>query len=232
MFKFNLQINGQNAIRALGASAKAIKFCSVDGINDTAEGLQKYQQKRLTKVFTVKSPKSKAFLEKNIAVIKPFAKLNSKIPFAEVSTSYKERLLLNLFETGGVQTPKIGKNVAVPLVGQGKARPSKNSPVANAFYISKMNLQKYKGQVQSKILASVDKKGKLKTKTKGFFVIPNVGIFQRKGGKMVEVYTFRKRVKIKRMLDWQRSSKLYITLNLSKNIIARYVKYVAKGRGR
>lgn len=231
MFKFKVQINAQNTLRALGASAKAIKFASVDGINDTAQALQKYQQKRLTKVFTVKSPKSKAFLEKNIAVIKPFAKLNSKIPFAEVSTTQKERLLLSLFETGGVQTPKIGKNVAIPLVGQGKARPSKNAPVASAFYFSKMNLQKFKGQVQSKIQATVNKSGKLKTKTKGFFVIPNVGIFQRKGGKMIEVYTFRKRVKVKRILDWQRTSKLYVNLNLSKNIISRYAKYVAKGRG-
>lgn len=221
------------ALKMLGASEKAIKYATVDGINKTAELVQAAEVKHLAKQFKLKTSKSSQFIKRQMAIIKPFAKLNQKEPTAIISLEAKGRLLLPLFEIGGEQLPQNAKNVAVPLVGADKARPSKDAPIPSKNLIKNLQLQKYKGQIQSKITGSVDKKGRLKTTTKGFFLIPNVGIFKRKGKSQqaVMIYSFKKRVRIVKNMQWEKVAVKTANSQLSAQVLRKYATYVRQGRG-
>jgi hypothetical protein len=181
-------------------SARGVAYATTNAINNVAKLIQKTERENLDERFTVRTPKTRAFLERQIAKIKPFANVKQGRPSAEISVGQAPRLLLSLFETGGKKVPARGKRVAVPITG-GPARVAFESPVAERFYLRKLKFKARKtrsGKVQYK---GVQRTFLLKSTTKN----PAGGVYQRVGKYREDVrlvYSFKQRPRLRAVLKF------------------------------
>lgn len=168
--RINVKIDSTELLLRMRNGHKRLAYAVVNAINDTAKLVQKTEREHVTGEFTIRN---RAFIEREAAIIKPFASVGKNKPYAEVAvggrSSGKPRLLLSIFERGGERKPVTpgAKSVAVPEVG-GPARPSFQSPVPAEFHMRKLRFDRTKsGSVR---------KGPRVTRT---YLIRGVGIFQR-----------------------------------------------------
>lgn len=179
-------------------SARGVAYATTNAINNVAKLIQKTERENLDERFTIRTPKTRAYLERQVAKIKPFANAKQGRPFAEVSVGQAPRLLLSLFETGGDKQAKRGKRVAVPITG-GPARVSFQSPVEERLYLRGLKFKKHKTKSGKLQFKGRDRTFLLKTTTKN----PAGGVYQRVGPGRDDVrlvYSFKQRPRLRAVL--------------------------------
>lgn len=189
-----------------GLSEKNLRYAAAAAINESAKRVQLEARANLNRVFTIREA-TRQFMERQAAIIKPFAKPTAT-PFAEVAVGQGRRLLLSEFEGGAPRRPfTVGaKSVAVPITGSA-ARPTFGSRVPDELQLRKLNLKPKVTRAQRTSLREATRglKGRQRTKfirdnqlqpdTKGAqivgrqrtFIVRGVGVFQRTGPKDVRL---------------------------------------------
>jgi hypothetical protein len=154
--------------------------------------------------------RKRELMERSIKVF-AFPSVGSNRPYAELGIDNKVRVILSLFESGGVRTPFKGKTQAVPVTGQ--ARPNPTSSVREDLTFQALNFTRGPVKQTGRAVfaarkAAKQKRGKLSGSyyvwqgNQRTFVLartpkaPFGGVFQRKGagkkpGDVVMLYAFR-----------------------------------------
>jgi hypothetical protein len=190
--------------------AKRLAYGTVQGLNKTATQVQTAERVNLDRKFQIRKA---GFLYRLVKVA--FASVLKDKAVAEVYIdNTKQRVLLGLFEDGGVRDPAVGQNVAVPITGEA-ARPSFAQLVQDQFTFTRMRLK-----------ARAPKKG---TQTiyegkSGTFLIPGIGVFLRAAGaKATElIYSFRKPMRLDKRLGFTDTAQKVFSENFEKNFRDSY----------
>lgn len=176
---------------------KNLAYSVAQGINATAKQIQEAQRENLEKGFVLRSSKTKQFLERQAAIIKPFASVKQGRLFAEVAVGQRPKLLLAGYESGDKRPPMRGSVIAQPVVG-GPARPTFQQPIAKAFTFQGMALKAVRNTGTKQYV------GRHNT-----FTIAGRGVFQRIGaGKdaIKMVYRYDKSQKLPAKLHWMKTA--------------------------
>lgn len=213
------QIDVLGLVDQTAKAQKNLVYSAVQGINRTAQMIQDAQRKALEKDFTLRTPQSKDFLTRRVAVIRPFASVNQGRLYADVSMNSKAArpVLLPGFESGEQRKPARGKLIAAPVVG-GPARPNFNDPVKDQFMFKNLRLR-----------AKKTAGGRVFTGQSGTYSVPKVGVFRRLGsGNSELVYAFVQRQKLPAKLGWQQRAQAVADRWLSENITQAFMRTLPK----
>lgn len=199
-----------SALRVLNGLRNAEKrkaYAIVNAINRVAKEIQVVERAAIQRDLTVRK---KEFILRQAAIIKPFASVKKGIMHAQISVGRRPRLLLRQFEQGHERVGQAAlrrlgeRGVAVPVVGG--ARPSKSRVVPEAFWIGKLQLKRppRKGRRKVRALRGVapPKVATMPPVPRGLqrtYLVPNVGIFQRREGGVRMLWAFLPRVSKARM---------------------------------
>lgn len=169
----NCSIDSTSLNKLIDNWEKKLAYAVSDGINETAKLIQKVERENINQHFTVRQ---NDFINRNAAIIKPFASPKKGIIFAEIAVGQKKNLLLSTFEAGGIKMPLKGSRVAVPITGTA-SRPGFSSQVAARFTFKSMAFKQTK-----------TKSGKTQFKGNNrTFIIPSKGVFQRTGSQRSDI---------------------------------------------
>jgi hypothetical protein len=204
--------------------AKNLAYSTAQALNDTAKEAQRRIREHLRVVFHVRKAQ---FLDRTIKIF-VFANVQASRPYLEIGVdSSKPRFLLAMFEKGGARLPFVGRNVAVPVVGQA-ARPSVEDSVRPDLAFQALNFRKGPvTQAGRAVLAARKAVKNRKRKLAGNYYVwqgqqrtfiltqtrraPLGGVFQRVGPKRDDIrliYSFRASVRIAAALDFVQTSKI------------------------
>jgi hypothetical protein len=185
VISIDIEMRGSSIIESLLVSEKQMRYAVASSINATMKIIQQRQRQQVRKDLTVRKAK---FIDRQIAIIKPFARSRVGNLWAMISIGRKPRLQLSGFQEGGVQEPTLGRNIAVPVTGG--ARPTKLQSVPRQFFITRMGLHRVVSNVRGK------------TSVGGVFVIRDRGIFLRQGDEIKILYAFLTSERIERRLHF------------------------------
>jgi hypothetical protein len=159
---FTLVLNSSAAdVVAIMRDEKRRRWAIANAINKTALKIQEREVDQFRSRFIVR-PERKTFMEKQVAIIKPFAK-EARLE-AHIRVGQKPRLLLSEFEAGGKHESSKGPGVAVPITGQ--ARVTIQANITPELLYKALGMKKVVSQYR----------GKLRT-----WAIDGIGVFQRTG---------------------------------------------------
>jgi len=199
---------------------KRLAFAVAAALNATAKRIQRAQQNRLERAFTIRKSE---FMKRQAAIIKPFASANQGRPYVVISVGKKPRLLLSEFERGGTRKPIAtgATRVAEPVIG-GPARPHFKDPVTPELFVRKLKFKKTKTG-----------KGPISARRTKTYLIPSTGIFQRvEGAASRLVYFFSSGKKIKPRLRWRKTADRVIQRWFKEEMERQVTKTVAHQKGR
>lgn len=162
-----------NVLEGFVVSERQRSYAVSNSINAVMKLIQKSQRERVKQDLRVRKTK---FIERQIAIIKPFSKPFTQM--AKISIGNKPRLRLANFQLGGTQYPDNANNIAIPV--SGGARPSQDKNVPRGMFIGGMNLHKVGNSVRGY------------TSRGGVYLVRNVGIFLRVGRDTKLLYSFSK----------------------------------------
>ena len=192
--KIDLQIDSAPLVLRLENGQRRLAYAVVNAINNTAKRIQAVERRRVEEEFTVRK---KDFIQRQAAVIKPFANVKQGRPYAEIGVGQKPRLLLSAFERGAERKPftQGARRVAEPVVG-GPARPQFLAQITPELRASRLRFDRTK--------TGRRRAGVTRTKT---YLVPEVGIYQRISPTATRlVYFFSKGKKIKPRLHFVEQS--------------------------
>jgi hypothetical protein len=217
-FRINAPIDSTVLIRRLKNGEKQLGYAAVNAINRTAKRIQKAERERVEREFTIRK---KDFMRRQAAVIKPFASVKDRRAFAEIAVGEKPRLLLSRYERGAIREPVTpgAQFVAEPVVG-GPARPSFVDPVTPALRMKRLRFDRMKS----------GKRRKAVTET-GTYLIPGLGIFQRRQGESRMVYIFTRGKRLKKRLHWERTARKVTDRWFREEFEREVVKAIAHSKG-
>lgn len=196
---------------------KNLAYSVAQGINAPARKIQDAQRDRLRERFTLRTARTKQFLERAAAVIKPWASVNQGRLFAEVAVGQRQRLLLADYEDGAERKPFKGRLIAQPVAG-GPARKNFAAPVSPSFTFAQLKLRAQ----QTRESGATQYKGRQRT-----FTIPGVEVFQRTGrerGDIELVYAFAEKQRLPAKLGWQKTARDVADRWLSESITQAFLK--------
>lgn len=227
--KFGLKVDVSQLVGRVRNAPKRIAFAVVNAINATLRLAQRALVLRAEDIFILR-PRGRRFIERNVAVIKPFASVGQGRAFGEISVGQKKGLLLPGFEKGGPRRPFVGtRAVAVPVA----ARPSQTANVPESLYISRLGLRKQKSVGRLRRSAGGIRGGRPGLEGRlGTYSIPGVGIFQRIGGVVRMLYVFVRNVRIKPVLRFVETVRAISDRNFAKFMREEVRKALAFARGR
>lgn len=182
--KIDLQIDSAPLVLRLENGQRRLAYAVVNAINSTAKRIQAVERRRVEEEFTVRK---KDFIQRQAAVIKPFANVQQDRAYAEIGVGQKPRLLLSAFERGAERKPftPAARRVAEPVVG-GPARPQFAAQVTPELRVGRLRFDRTK--------TGRRRVGVTRTKT---YLVPEVGIFQRTGPTTTRlVYAFARGKKL------------------------------------
>jgi hypothetical protein len=203
--------------------AKNLAYSTAQALNDTAKEAQRRIREHLRVVFHVRKAQ---FLDRSIKIF-AFANVQASRPYAEIGVDNKPRFLLSLFEEGGARLPFVGRNVAVPVIGQA-ARPSVDDSVRPDLTFQALNFRKGPvTQAGRAVLAARKAVKNRKRKLAGSYYVwqgqqrtfilaasrraPLGGVFQRTGPKRDDIrliYSFRSSVRVSAALEFVQTSQV------------------------
>ena len=194
-------------VDATARSQKRLVYSVVQGINATAKKIQEVERAHLATVFTLRTPASKQFMERNVAIIKPFASVKQGKLYADITVATKTRLLLSKFESGEQRPAFKGKLIAQPVAGS-PARTSFAAPVAAQYTFKAMKLK----------AKNVIGGGKRYEGAGGTFTVATVGVFVRLGPVVKLIYGYARTQKLKPQLRWAVTARSTADRWLTENI--------------
>lgn len=171
--QINAAVDTGNLQKRLDLTAKNLLYGVVQAINDTAKEIQKRQRAELDKEFVLRK---REFMLRTVKIFE-FASVRRTAGLAVADGKLyavvgidgrKGKLLMPMFETGGVKLPNKGKNIAIPITG-GPARPSIQQIVSSEFTFKNLHFKRH-----------VTRNGAVQWKgEKHTFLVPGLGVFQR-----------------------------------------------------
>ena len=208
----DIEFDGRDLERFLGQFSKQMPFAISTAINETLKDGQRAQRAHQRSTFTVRRPQ---FVDKAVK-IKPFANkrtLEGSMLIDPPGGQARADILAK-FESGGRKQPK-RKHIAIPV----GARKSRAGIVTRANRPKALNLTR---------------KGKAVRGDKRTYVVPNVGIFQRKGkgkrSKSKMLYAFKGSVPIPRNLRFIRNFERIVERRFDGHMIAALNKAIATAK--
>lgn len=190
MTAFEVDVRAASVIATLRNGVRRMNYTIANALNTTAKLVQAEERAAVLRSVTVRR---REFIERQAAIIKPFASAPQRRYFARIAIGQKPRFLLPWFETGATRKAFKGKNVAVPVVGG--ARPSKEQSVPEDLFVQKLRLRR-----QRRGRKPVGPKPPIEGE-RGTYIVPGSGIFQRIGdGASRILYAFKRVVRIPRLL--------------------------------
>lgn len=198
---------------------KNLVYCVVQGINATAKQIQQEERDSLTKKFAIRTANTKSFLERQAAIVKPFASVGQGRLFAEVAIGQKPKLLLSGYEDGAKREPFKGKVIAQPVVGN-SARKSFRDPVLQQFTFRAMALK-----------AKTVKGEKKYVGRDGIFTVQGMGVFRRFGSGRRDVellYHYATDQKLPKKLGWRQAAQAVADKWLDENISRAFLRSLKK----
>lgn len=218
--KINAKVDIAKLVDNSLKAQKNLAYSVVQGINATAKQIQDAERDNLAKRLTIRTSQTKQFLERQAAVIKPFASVKQGRIYAEVAIGQKDKLLLSGLETGAERKPFVGKVIAQPITGS-PARPGFSDPVVKQFTFKSMQLKAQQG-----------KHGEVRYEGKrGTFTIPGIGVFVRngKGKRDIEMlYAYASHQKLPKKLGWISRAQAVADTWLEENITRAFMKSLKK----
>ena len=205
---------------------RRISFAVVNAINEVTKLAQRALVLHAGDIFKLRK---REFVERQVAIIKPFASVGKSIPYAEISVGQKPRLLLPLFERGGAREPFKGKSVAIPV---GAARPTPTSSVPESLFIQRLGLQKLG---TAKFLRKQRAGGRkpIWVGRLGTYLVPGVGIFQRLGHAAARaIYVFVRRVRVRPVLQFVSIVRGVADRNFARLLTIEVQKAIDYARGK
>lgn len=219
--QITVDVRAAEVLRGLALTEKQVDYAIVNALNATAKTAQAAERARLSSVFHVRK---REFVERQVAVIRPFASVSQGRYFVQISVGQKPRLLLSGFESGAPRPPFKGKHVAVPLTGS-PARPTASSSVPTSFTFQGLRLiragKTRSGRSRRGRATSIDFKShvtgrgalQFKGQQRTFLltqtrVAPFGGVFQRVGpgrGDIRMIYSFRDVPALRPVLGFMRT---------------------------
>ena len=192
---------------------RKLPYAVVNGLNRTAKDIQKDERVQVGKSLVLRTANTRRFIQRMVAVIRKgsWANVRQGRPYVDIEVGKAERLLLDQYERGEPRYPFVGRNVALPFIGHA-ARKSYGAAVPKALYVQALGLHRNAaGQVV----------GAQRT-----YVVPGVGIYQRKGrrgDRGVLIYPFfkpgRRSKKRLRMVETaKRSAQRYMAGNMDDEV--------------
>lgn len=214
--KINAQLDILPLVEQTTKAQRNLAYSAVQGINATAKQIQDAKREQLNKRFTLRTGRTKQFLERQSAVIKPWASVPQGRLYAEVAVGQQQNLLLASFERGDEREPARGKLIAQPVTGNA-ARPSFSAQVAKQFTFAAMRLK-------AQTAGGGDKQYKGRA---GTFTIAGIGVFLRTGKKARDVeliYAYAKKQTLPRKLGWLNTARGVANRWLSENITQAFLR--------
>lgn len=186
----DVSVDATQALLVLRNGAKRQRFAIANALNQTAKLIQSTIRDSVFKKFHVRR---RDFLLRQVAIIKPFASAPQGRLEVRVAVGERTRLLLSMFEAGGVRTPFKGRNVAIPVVGG--ARPSIGAEVAQSLLVTELGLHRAGGRKGNGPVVGAH----------GTYVVPGAGIYQTVTGTTRGrlLYAFKPTVRIDARLHWK-----------------------------
>gem|GEM_PF-841767 len=231
--KISIDIDSRLLRDKLGKlSDKGLAYAAVNAINNVAKLTQKVEREELHNNFEIRTSKTSTFLERQVAIIKPFANVKQGRPYAEIAVGERPRLLLSTFELGGVKVPAsgIGKNVAVPITGSA-ARANIHSPVARTMFLRALRIKARKAKTGTVQLKGVQRTFLLKRTAKA----KTGGIYQRVGPKRDDirmVYSFRAKPRLKSSLRFVQTAERVGFVWLQREMSDQLVREIERANRR
>jgi hypothetical protein len=187
--KLNVTIDTRNLEAKTLREAKRLAYSMTKALNNTALAVQNAQRQNIHKKFTVRNA---PFMDRLVKIT--FASVKGDRAYAEVYIDpTKKRVVLQLFQDGGLKEPAVGSNVAVPITGEA-ARPSFNQPVVTAFTFQQLHFKR------SGVKRGT---GTVLEGNENTFLIPGVGVFERISKSATElIYAFKKPMRMDKRLDF------------------------------
>jgi len=163
-------------------AANQAPFATSKAINETAKDFQKVQTAHMRKEFIERNP---VFINRAVK-INPFANKRRLSATVQIEPPGGQRTadILAKFEEGGTKRPREGRHLAIPI----EARRTKRGIISRAERPRAFQFREI---------------GKRIVGLKRTFIIPGIGIFQRRGkGKVRLLYAFERAVSIPPALDF------------------------------
>lgn len=215
--KININIDTRNLKARTVKEKKRLAYGTAAALNETVKAVQTAERVALDHEFKIRQA---GFMYRLIK-INQFASPSKGVPFAEIGIdNTKARVLLSIFEGGGVKQPAKGKNVAVPVTG-GVARPAFSDQVASGYTFTSLQFKKLNLTQAGHAAAGAKKRYGVKGKLSGdyyiwggknrTFILPSTkqapagGVFQRVGPGRDDIrliYSFKKAPRLTRMLGF------------------------------
>lgn len=206
-------------LKLVDKTAKAQKnlaFSVVQGINATALKIQEAQRENLAKNFTLRTRNTTQFMQRQVAIIRPFASVGRGRIYAEVAVGQRSKLLLGGYEDGVAREPFRGKLIAQPVAGNA-ARPNFKDPVKQQFTFKAMALKSVKTKAGGKRFEGRN----------GTYTVEKVGVFLRTGrgreGSEL-IYAFAEHQKLPKKLGWLKRAEAVTNRWLSENITQAFLR--------
>lgn len=218
--KIDLQIDSTALVLRLQNGERRLAYAVVNAINNTAKRIQTAERRRVEEEFTVRR---KEFIQREAAIIKPFANVRQARAYAEIAVGQKPRLLLSAFERGAERKPVTAgaERVAEPVVG-GPARPQFTGQVPPELRMSRLKFSRTK--------TGRRRIGVTRTQT---YLIPAVGIFQRVSKEVTRaVYIFTKGKKLAPRLRFVETAEKESAKWFHEEMEREVINAIARARGR
>lgn len=201
-----IKVNASATISLLSYGGRQLDYATANIVNAAALAAQVALRKRVRAAVTVRKP---AFIDRQIAVIKPFASASQSRYFAVVSVGVAQRLFLADLEAGGLRRPTTGaKAIAAPITGT-PARPSFSTAQSFPPLIRRLGFkpQPSGGRARGRRRAALQKilEGSLETWQ------TSKGVFQRTGPHTVRaLYLFIRAARLRPALRWVQTARAAI----------------------
>ena len=238
----SVNVDARELVLRMRNGEKRLIYAVAAATNNTLLRIQAEERRQMRTAFVIRKS---GFMDREIAHILPFANAREGRVWGEIEIASKPRLLLSIYELGGVRPAFKGKRVAVPLTGT-ETRPTFEDYVPTQFTYTKLYLKKtraLKGLTKSGRQRRAVIAGKVRQGEHGTYMIPKVGVFRRptmglkrrKPGHGVPshlIYAFSKRPKLERQLRWHDTARSVANQWYPEELSREITKTVIHNSGR
>jgi len=197
--KIDLKFNTKHWEERAKLTEKQIAYAAANAINRAMLDIQKREQANARTKFHLRGGSGEQLVLRSVAKIFQFASVTKAVPYGEIGIDQpKPRMLLLGLELGGQKQAAVGANVAVPITGN-PARPSMDAAVPGNLMFTALGLKPpltaaeraQRRSIKGGTAAETRSMRRDFTKAAGAgrvwqgnertYMIPGVGVFQRRG---------------------------------------------------